>query len=72
MLLLGENLAQLGASLVGALQGLIDVDFRGIEEAHRVGQFDALFGIDIEQPRQGVERCLQLGARDDQTLLLIL
>ena len=71
-LLLGENLAQFGAGLAGTLQGLIDVDFRCIEEAHRVGQFDALFGIDIEQARQTEERGLQLGARDDQALLFIL
>ena len=58
---LGMKLVQLRASLPGALQGLIDVDFRGIEEAHRVGQFDALFGIDIQQPRQTVERGLRAG-----------
>src|ERR1019366_2323697 len=68
----GEDLAQFGASLPGALQGLIDVDFRRIEEDARVGQFDALFGLHIEQPCQTVERRLQLGARYDQALLLVL
>src|ERR1019366_2083538 len=71
-LLLGQDLAQLGASLPGALQGLIEIDFRGLEEDRRVGQFDALFGIDVEQPGQTVKRGLQLGAGHDQALLLIL
>src|ERR1019366_4528355 len=71
-LLAGEDLAQFGPNLPGALQGLIDVDFRGIEEDARVGQFDALFGLHIEQPCQTVERRLQLGARYDQALLLVL
>src|ERR1039457_86888 len=70
--LLGQDLAQFGASLPGALQGLIDADFRGIEEDAGFGQFDALSGLDIEQPRQTVERRLQLGARHDQALPLVL
>src|ERR1019366_9388958 len=71
-LLLVEDLAQFGPSLPGALQGLIDADLRSIEEDARVGQLDALLGLDIEQPRQTVERRLQLGARYDQALLLVL
>src|ERR1019366_3545350 len=70
--LLGENLAQFRPSLPGALHALIGVDLRGVEEYARVGQFNALFGLDIEQPRQTVERRLQLGARHDQALLLVL
>src|SRR5664279_6592448 len=70
--LLGQDLAQFGPSLPGALQGLIGVEFRRVEEDARVGQFNALFGLDIEQPRQTVERRLQLGARHDQALLLVL
>src|ERR1019366_3234481 len=54
-LLPGEDLAQFGPSLPGPLQGLIGADLRGIEEDARVGQFDALFGLDIKQPRQTVE-----------------
>src|ERR1035438_6174770 len=39
-LLQGEDLAQFGPSLPGALQGLIDADLRSIEEDARVGQLD--------------------------------
>ena len=35
-----SDLAQFGAGGIGALQGLIHRDRRGIEEAHLVGQFD--------------------------------
>ena len=64
--------AQFGTRGVGALQGLVRGDLRGIEETHLVGEFDLTVGIDVEQAREAVQGGFELGAGDDRPLLFVL
>ncbi len=63
---------QFGAGSAGAIQGLIGVDCGGIEEADRVGQFDALVGSRFSRRARPKSEVSQLRARHDQALLFVL
>src|ERR1035441_1112022 len=47
-----EDLAQLGARGVSAVEGLIRGNLRGVEEAHLVGEFNLPVRLDVEQARE--------------------
>ena len=71
-LLFGAEGTQFGPRGIGFFQGLVEGNGGDIEETDLIGDFDSAAGIEIEQPREAIERGFELGARHDEALLFVL